>query len=1220
MLVLKKLFSGNYLKKLHVIKDNFIDKNSESNIEEEESNIKEKNEIITEESIINNNKFYLISIYESSLDITQCEYDSIIKQYIQTPILHQKFFYIIFDSEIISSNLILLSSIGLFIYKFSENRLNLLLYEIFNIKCEPKDLLMYLKINNELNIIAVYSNTNLFFLYYYDNKINAFIKVNQINKLCKGYINHLNIFNLEHINDYFITSVQIKLGKKFLGENYVYKIDKEKNEINETDVKVLKDDNSNELIIKEKIKYINDIYDKIDNNYKDEKISEIRYDLFGKYIFIINENGFIILKNKKNENENGNGDNYIDLMMKFKFKSGTEIKKSFFIDYQKINNYHFLFFDNKISMFEEKNEILSRIKLISKQDKKILKNSNAIFHIQNKEKEISIILYNYKNDISFVTLKKEEQNNKEEINKYKINIITKITNESMFCLDGIISKNSKEEYKIIAICGLQGESRLIKYSNIFNEITLFNQRIDLQILSIIFPSYNFNQKYFSNIFITSTNFKSNLYSLTNTFKINHLTEFNSPALKIYPMKNNNENINYIIILKQGVGLISFNDNNNLKQYNIKQIYECKNDNSNNNIYILFSYYFLNNNNEYLVIYLTNRHLICFILNPSNTLFDIELNNLPQPSALGVIAIESLNKLAFIFGNYLNYYITVIYYNLDNNNFDKDKTSQTKLYDSSGISLLIPEDILIYNYYIFITTHTGDFIVLKFNENDLDKCINIIYNLENITINKSSLKFSQIDFYQEKKEFNIDLYSFKNAYNIKLNIYTNSNNEIICNNITQLTKYKFNKEIESSLLNFQKIYLAPKEIKVHFYFKKNCLNFSFFQEQITKDNLSIETLYNFPPNEKAIKLISITEQEDILILTNNLKLYLFNSDLNLILTKDISEDLKKSELKITGIKNYKIKEDDNQEKTDINLILLFGGFKLEGNKTTGILIIYQLIDKNLIRKKIISGYPKTINDACLIKKYIICSLEAALCIREYTVKKDNFESSNQDAKSLIISNYMNKITNLVPLNNFCNSYYLLTCDIYESFQLIKFNGLSPDKYETLGADLSLSSLDNIYPINNSYEEVFTTDKKGIISKFELKDDIYQINNKIDLKEFITKLYINNNKVIMIGLLGSIYFGEITDKNDIMNNKEYEKQLLQFQKDVFNEVCNINLKKKIEYEEAMLMSEKINNVLLIDTLLNFCRIYYGELNQKIKDFDNLVKALEIINDNNLLFKNQ
>ena len=89
------------------------------------------------------------------MDINHCEYDSIIKQYIQTPILHQKFFFVIFDSEIINSKIVLLTSIGLFIYNFEKNKLELIFNDIFNIKCEPKDLLMYLKLNEKLNILII---------------------------------------------------------------------------------------------------------------------------------------------------------------------------------------------------------------------------------------------------------------------------------------------------------------------------------------------------------------------------------------------------------------------------------------------------------------------------------------------------------------------------------------------------------------------------------------------------------------------------------------------------------------------------------------------------------------------------------------------------------------------------------------------------------------------------------------------------------------------------------------------------------------------------------------------------------------------------------------------------------------------------------------------------------------------------------------------------------
>ena len=285
MIVLKKLFSGNYLKKLLLINDNKKSMNIESNIIIDKLDIEEENEIKTKENI--NNSFYLISIYESSLDINHCEYDSIIKQYIQTQILHQKFFFIIFDSEIIDSKIVLLTSIGLFIYNFEKNKLELIFHDIFNIKCEPKDLLMYLKLNKKINIIAIYSNTNLFFLYHYDNKTNSCFKINQINKLCKGYINYINIFDLEHTNDYFIVSIQIKLLNKFLDENYAYYFNREKKEINEINIKELKDDNNTELIIKQNIKYINDIYAKINENYNDEKINEIKYICLMENIFLL---------------------------------------------------------------------------------------------------------------------------------------------------------------------------------------------------------------------------------------------------------------------------------------------------------------------------------------------------------------------------------------------------------------------------------------------------------------------------------------------------------------------------------------------------------------------------------------------------------------------------------------------------------------------------------------------------------------------------------------------------------------------------------------------------------------------------------------------------------------------------------------------------------------------------------------------------------------------
>ena len=61
-----------------------------------------------------------------------------------------------------------------------------------------------------------------------------------------------------------------------------------------------------------------------------------------------------------------------------------------------------------VKIFEEKNNILSRIKLKPKENKDLLKNSNVLVQDINGN-EISLILYNYKNNISFIKIIKEEE-------------------------------------------------------------------------------------------------------------------------------------------------------------------------------------------------------------------------------------------------------------------------------------------------------------------------------------------------------------------------------------------------------------------------------------------------------------------------------------------------------------------------------------------------------------------------------------------------------------------------------------------------------------------------------------------------------------------------------------------------------------------------------------------------------------------------------------------
>ena len=105
-------------------------------------------------------------------------------------------------------------------------------------------------------------------------------------------------------------------------------------------------------------------------------------------------------------------------------------------------------------------------------------------------------------------------------NTYQIKVATRLTNESMFCIDGAVINNKENNtYKIVGICGLRGESRLIKYSNIFNETNLSNKNIDKEIIEISLVTDNFKTNYFSNLLLTSNRIKSNLYVLNKSFMI-----------------------------------------------------------------------------------------------------------------------------------------------------------------------------------------------------------------------------------------------------------------------------------------------------------------------------------------------------------------------------------------------------------------------------------------------------------------------------------------------------------------------------------------------------------------------------------------------------------------------------------------------------------------------------------------------------------------------------
>ena len=71
----------------------------------------------------------------------------------------------------------------------------------------------------------------------------------------------------------------------------------------------------------------------------------------------------------------------------------------------------------------------------------------------------------------------------------------------------VINNKENNTYIIIGICRLQGESRLIKYINIFNETNLSKKNIDKEINEISLVTGNFKTNYFFNLLITSKLYK-----------------------------------------------------------------------------------------------------------------------------------------------------------------------------------------------------------------------------------------------------------------------------------------------------------------------------------------------------------------------------------------------------------------------------------------------------------------------------------------------------------------------------------------------------------------------------------------------------------------------------------------------------------------------------------------------------------------------------------------
>ncbi len=1149
MMFIKTLFKGNFLKKIH--SGQFL----------------ESNEKIPQ----------IIQVYESSINLSFCEFDQEIQQYTQTPIYHQNFFFIIFDSGIINNKLILLTSVGLIILKFDGNKWNVVLSEVFNINCEERDKLMYLEINESLGIIICYSNTQLFSVYKFNE--NSLIKLNK-NVLCTSkYIRKIFIFEEK---DFFIVSLLTQNSTDYTYENLCFS----KNNFIEINL------NENKLF-ESYDKFTKQLIEVIGKEIQNEIDIDIIFDYKLHYIFVISEKLALIFKIDSIVNFDEQKDQ-IEFKCRFEFKN----KNPIFIKHYQTNSSFFFFFDKKFLMYTEKKEneliYIQRKKLIPKVNKRTLFGKSIL-----KLEDNNYLFYDCKGSLIFVNF---EENNEQCI----IKIFNKLENEGMFSYDSTSVQFEKEKLKIYSLCGIKGESRLIRYVDGFIENQLFETNINEEMSKIIFsenPVYGkINNNTELRLFLTSSFFSSNLYIISPNFKINKIKEYNTQGLGIYPSNKNLDE--YFIILKNEINCIKFINAN----YSI--IEENQLFNFQNGTQIISHSIFSFNDLIYMTLYLSSRKLKIIELENKKEINEIDIPYSIEISVINNIVLNN-NSIAILIGNYKGS-LDILYYDIKENiiNLSK-KVSNVFSIDDNNENSIVPETIKVVEKYIFISTRTGEFCSFIFNEDNEENKNLITVVAEKISFEKIPLYISNIEMENDNNYYySVDFFNRYNAFNYKISfipkkeechkstyiIKKNCENDIFLICFHKISKYVYLYQTKGKIaFSTFNIYNSPSQ------YKKNIIN---------QNNIVTDTIYYFNKDEKGVKIISF-ENTQILIITDKLNFYLFNTFNNSLILKFEIEIDKNTYInsKVNALRQFKMEIPNEDRFMDIICVSLeYSTSKEQEESEKGMILIYELKDNQIIfkRKLILS---KIIYDICFLKNYIVIGSDYSLGLITYELNSNNSFEIKNDAKSI---QYMNKIISLQSLNNNASDNILIVGDSDESFQLLEFEPQA--RFNTNGADISNRILMKAFPINNNFNEVFLTEKNGVISIFNLNDEVYEIKNSFDLKECVNLSYNNNKDFVLNSILGSLFNIKIYDNKmkDRDITEDMVMKLEEFQRKVFCEINKIYFNKSLDYEVGMLMNVPVTNAIMIDELFSICDIYKNELYGKISNFDEMVATLNLLSD--------
>ena len=1128
MLVTKSLYKSSFVKK--ILSGNF-------------------------DSSSNNNQ--IVTITESSIELSKCEYDEIIQQYIQEPIHHQDLCFIIFDCGVINNELVLLTSCGLLVMKYINGKWNPQAREILNIDCENRDKLMYITINNKLNLICVYSNTNLFFVYHYSN--GALKLINEKNVICPYYINTIKIKTSKDKDEKETNIGVIEIITQKASEieyNNIY--------FNLSQYDIIP---SNAFSNYPNIAYNEDKCRKIEKfiseKYKNEMMTNIVESSFGHFHFLIFENKIVVINFKNSE---------ICLASEYIYKS----KIPSFITNFMYNDYIFLIFDKKFAVFSETKEgTLVKYKFTSKENKKLLYNTEPLLL-----NDTTVLFYNIKLNLYFTKFESDSKNL-----TITPTIITKIERDSMFSFDSALIKTSDDCNEMFCACGLKGDSRIIKYIDGYKEENLKQIALGVNISNIIFTESNH-----LNLFATTTLLNSSLYLLSHNLSTKYLKDYDSKLLAICPLTENT----FGIIFPKKILVIDVSDlaNNNIidnivysdTKADILNVFYCKN--INNSLAFLYM-----NSGEVQVYH--------FELNQITTSMEIPLG----ASISSLSAISNFDMIRLICGTYQGN-LQICDYNINSKTFcnpwNNCKTYSLVVDESTCI---VPESIKVIDQYVFATSRTGEICVFTYDAVNMNDPLKI-FLFSKLTRGDIPLNIGSV-WKDIKKEniYYVDLYTFERAVCLIIDFNKNNNG-----NVCHKSSYVFADE-KQNLLSFQKLFS-----NLHVYHNQDKLSFSYFPitsssllDNPISSNMIVETLFKFENEEICRKLIGFGKN-GLIGLTDKNKLYTFSSN-NKVHKEEVYQiDINGVDkgFKINSIKLHEVEVLDDSQR--LSLIGICAEHIIDNNKK-GAFYLYDLNmnSYSLTLKEKIPNFPKAIYDSCFIKDYLIIGMENYICIFSYVINNSKL-ILNKDAKQ---QQFLNKIISVNSIEPFARGAKIIVGDYKESFSLLLFEPKS-FRFDVIGAELSSRVLQQCIPQSNG--KVLLTEKTGAVSLFDLEEETFEKKNGIDMKEFINKVNIINiedETTIMTGIMGSLYLLKVV--NDKMCEEiEISKDKINQLSDIMQKICrkmnSIYFGREIDMENSLMMAVPVENVLWVDFVWNLVSCYKDELKDIItEEMEIIIKIL-------------